>query len=467
MAGKYNKDERSVPTDEEIRAFTPPNSTDAERSLLGALLIDPDTLIRVADTINPDDFYDARHGIIYGAIIKLYELRKPIDLITLSSALKDTKELAQIGGMAYLTDLAGAVPSATHAEEYGHIVAGKATLRRLDIAGHSISGMAHDEAKKLEDILDEAEQALFTVSQKHLKQNFISVSDVLADSFDRLDALHKDKDQLRGVPTGYPEMDHLLAGLQRSDLIILAARPSMGKTSFVLNIAAHVAINEGTPVGIFSLEMSKEQLIDRMLASESGIDSWKLRTGNLEDKDFERLNRAMGKMAEAPIYIDDSAMSNSLEMRTKARRLQAEHGLGLIIIDYLQLMSGRGGGSSDNRVNEISEISRSLKGLARELDVPVIALSQLSRAVESRHPQIPQLSDLRESGSIEQDADVVMFIYREDYYNKESDRKNIADILIRKHRNGPVGDVELFFSPELMLFRSLQNGTRTRETSLE
>jgi replicative DNA helicase len=213
--------------------------------------------------------------------------------------------------------------------------------------------------------------------------------------------------------------------------------------------------------------MSKEQLIDRMLASESGIDSWKLRTGNLEDKDFERLNRAMGKMAEAPIYIDDSAMSNSLEMRTKARRLQAEHGLGLIIIDYLQLMSGRGGGSSDNRVNEISEISRSLKGLARELDVPVIALSQLSRAVESRHPQIPQLSDLRESGSIEQDADVVMFIYREDYYNKESDRKNIADILIRKHRNGPVGDVELFFSPELMLFRSLQNGTRTRETSLE
>ncbi|MBP9827071.1 replicative DNA helicase [Candidatus Saccharibacteria bacterium] len=465
MAENRRAKDKPVPTEAELRRLTPANSPQAERSLLGAILLDSDTLIRIADIVTSDDFYEQRHSLIFEQIIKLYEQRKPIDLVTLSENLTALKQLDLVGGISYLTELANAVPSSTHAPEYAKIVAGKATLRRLDIAGHTISGLAHEEERELEDLLDEAERSLFTVSQKHLKQNFISIKDVLADSFDRLDALHKDKKQLRGVPTGFKEMDNLLAGLQKSDLIILAARPSMGKTSFVMNIAAHVAIKEGIPVGIFSLEMSKEQLIDRLLASESGIDSWKLRTGNLEDKDFEKLNRAMGIMAEAPIFIDDSAMTNSLEMRTKARRLQAEHGLGLIIIDYLQLMSGKGGGS-ENRVNEISEISRSLKALAREVDVPVIALSQLSRAVEQRHPQIPQLSDLRESGSIEQDADVVMFIYREDYYNKESERKNIADVLVRKHRNGPTGDVELFFSPELMLFRSLDSASR-RKTSLE
>ncbi|QQS27369.1 replicative DNA helicase [bacterium] len=449
------------PTEAELAKLSPPHSIQAERSLLGTILLDADSLIKVADIVVADDFYDRRNGIIYETFVKLYEKRRPIDLVTLSEDLKSNKELENIGGMTYLTELAGSEATTAHAAEYARLVAGKATLRRLDVAGHAISGLAHDETRELEGLLDEAEQALFSVSQKHLKQNFISIKDVLADSFDRLDALHKDKQQLRGVPTGFKEMDRLLAGLQRSDLIILAARPSMGKTSFAMNIAAHVAIKEGIPVGIFSLEMSKEQLIDRLLASESGIDSWKLRTGNLEDKDFEKLNRAMGVMAEAPIFIDDSAMANALEMRTKARRLQTEHGLGLIIIDYLQLMSGRAS-SDGSRVNEISEISRSLKGLARELDVPVIALSQLSRAVEQRHPQIPQLSDLRESGSIEQDADVVMFIYREDYYNKESERRNISDILVRKHRNGPTGDVELFFSPELMLFRSLD---RKREGS--
>jgi len=451
----------SPPTEAELAKLSPPHSIQAERSLLGTILLDADSLIKVADIVVADDFYDRRNGIIYETFVKLYEKRRPIDLITISEDLKSNKELENIGGMTYLTELAGSEATTAHAAEYARLVAGKATLRRLDVAGHTISGLAHDETRELEGLLDEAEQALFSVSQKHLKQNFISIKDVLADSFDRLDALHKDKQQLRGVPTGFKEMDRLLAGLQRSDLIILAARPSMGKTSFAMNIAAHVAIKEGIPVGIFSLEMSKEQLIDRLLASESGIDSWKLRTGNLEDKDFEKLNRAMGVMAEAPIFIDDSAMANALEMRTKARRLQTEHGLGLIIIDYLQLMSGRAS-SDGSRVNEISEISRSLKGLARELDVPVIALSQLSRAVEQRHPQIPQLSDLRESGSIEQDADVVMFIYREDYYNKESERRNIADVLVRKHRNGPTGDVELFFSPELMLFRSLD---RKRESS--
>jgi replicative DNA helicase len=453
---------KPVPTEAELAKFVPPHSQQAERSLLGAILLDADSLIRVADIVAADDFYEQRHNTIFETILKLYEQRKPIDLVTLSESLKDAKHLEQTGGMTYLTELANSVASSAHVAEYAKIVAGKATLRRLDVAGHTISGLAHDETRELEGLLDEAEQSLFAVSQKHLKQNFISIQDVLADSFDRLDALHKDNQQLRGVPTGFKDLDKLLAGLQRSDLIILAARPSMGKTSFVMNIASHVAIKEGIPVGIFSLEMSKEQLIDRLLASESGIDSWKLRTGNLEDKDFEKLNRAMGVMAEAPIFIDDSAMANALEMRTKARRLQAEHGLGLIIIDYLQLMNGRAS-SDGNRVNEISEISRSLKALARELDVPVIALSQLSRAVESRHPQIPQLSDLRESGSIEQDADVVMFIYREDYYNKETERRNISDILIRKHRNGPTGDVELFFSPELMLFRSLDQSHKRPE----
>ncbi len=449
-------DQRDYNTGSLERSLTPPHNLDAEKSLLGALLIDSDALIRVADIVHDDDFYDHRHGIVYSAILHLYEQRKPIDLITISNYLQGQKKLKEIGGMTFLTELAANVPSATHAAEYAKIASSKATLRRLDLAGHTIAGFAHDENKPLEDILDESEQALFQVSQKHLKQNFISASQILADSFDRLDALHKDKKQLRGVPTGFAAMDNLLAGLQRSDMIILAARPSVGKTSFALNVAANVAIREGVPVGIFSLEMSKEQLIDRMLAMESGIDSWKLRTGNLEDKDFEKLNSAMGVLAEAPIYIDDSALINSLEMRTKARRLQAEHGLGLIIIDYLQLMSGRSNSGSDNRVNEVSEISRSIKGLARELDVPVIALSQLSRAVESRNPPIPQLSDLRESGSIEQDADVVMFISREDRWNKETERKNIADIIIAKHRNGPTGDVELFFSPELMLFRSLE-----------
>jgi replicative DNA helicase len=452
-----------APSEAELAKLMPPHSPQAERSLIGTILLDSDSLIKVADIVAADDFYEQRHGSIYETIVKLYERRRPIDLITLSEELKSQKKLDSVGGMTYLTELAGAEATTAHAAEYARLVAAKATLRRLDVAGHAISGLAHDEARELEGLLDEAEQALFSVSQKHLKQNFISIQDVLADSFDRLDALHKDKKQLRGVPTGFKEMDRLLAGLQKSDLIILAARPSMGKTSFVMNVAAHVAIKEGIPVGIFSLEMSKEQLIDRLLASESGIDSWKLRTGNLEDKDFDKLNRAMGVMAEAPIFIDDSAMANALEMRTKARRLQAEHGLGLIIIDYLQLMSGRAS-SDGNRVNEISEISRSLKALARELEVPVIALSQLSRAVEQRHPQIPQLSDLRESGSIEQDADVVMFIYREDYYNKDSERRNIADILVRKHRNGPTGDVELFFSPELMLFRSLDKRRSSVQT---
>lgn len=433
----------------------PPQNIQAEDSLIGSLLLDREAIIKVADIVAGDDFYVDKNRLIFEAILALYEKREPIDVVTLSNKLESMGELDNIGGAAYLTELVNGVPSAAHVAHYAQIVAQKATLRRLIEASAKINGLAYDEDAPLDGLLDSAEQTLFEVSQKHLKQNFSPIREVLAESFDRLDALHKDKKQLRGLPTGFRVLDNLLAGLQKSDLIILAARPSMGKTSLAMNIAQNVAVKSGVPVGIFSLEMSKEQLIDRMLSGEAKIDSWKLRTGNLEDRDFEKINKAMGILAEAPIYIDDSAMANVMEMRTKARRLQSEHDLGLIVIDYLQLMSGRNN-SSDNRVQEISEISRGLKGLARELNVPVIALSQLSRSVEARHPQIPQLSDLRESGSIEQDADVVMFIYREDYYNKESERENIADIFIKKHRNGPTGDVELYFEADKMLFKNIE-----------
>jgi len=436
-----------------LKVKAPPQNPQAEASLIGSLLIDKDAIIKIADIVHTDDFYVDKNGLIFSAIIKLFEKREPLDVITLSEELEKQGNLKEVGGASYLTDLVNGVPSASHVVQYAQIVAQKATLRRLIEASSLINSMAYDEEEQLDSLLDNAEKTLFDVSQKHLRQNFVSIKDVLAESFDRLDSLHKDKDSIRGVPTGFTGIDNVLAGLQKSDLIILAARPSMGKTSLALNIAQNVATKQGVPVGIFSLEMSKEQLIDRLLASEAGIDSWKLRTGNLEDKDFEKINKAMGVLAEAPLYIDDSAMANVMEMRTKARRLQSEHDLGLIVIDYLQLMSGRAG--SDNRVQEISEISRGLKGLARELNVPVIALSQLSRSVEQRTPKIPQLSDLRESGSIEQDADVVMFIYREDYYEKETEKKNIAEVLIKKHRNGPTGDVELFFQPEQTLFRSI------------
>ncbi|MEI8072870.1 MAG: replicative DNA helicase [Candidatus Saccharibacteria bacterium] len=438
------------------QAIVPPQNPEAESSLIGSLMIDKDAIIKVADIVNADDFYVTKNSQIFESIVGLFERREPIDVVTLADSLEKKGVLDDIGGASYLTELVNSVPSSAHVAQYARIVADKATLRRLIQAAGSINNMAYSEDGALDVVLDEAEQALFAVSQKHLKQNFIPIQEVLTQSFERLDGLHKDKHSLRGVPTGYRGLDNLLAGLQNSDLIILAARPSMGKTSFAINIAQHVATKEGIPVGIFSLEMSKEQLIDRMLSSEAGIDSWKLRTGNLEDSDFEKINKAMGSLSEAPIFIDDSAMANVMEMRTKARRLQSENDLGLIVIDYLQLMSGRNS-NGENRVQEISEISRGLKGLARELNVPVIALSQLSRSVEMRSPKIPQLSDLRESGSIEQDADVVMFIYREDYYEKDSERKNIADILIKKHRNGPTGEVELFFQPEQMLFKNLDS----------
>lgn len=433
-----------------------PQNVDAEASLLGALLIDTDAIVKIADTIAPRDFFEKRHELIYEAIIYLYDHHKAIDVLTLSDRLSDSGYLDAVGGSSYLTELTNFVPTAAHVEQYADIVAQKALRRRLISASNDIVNLGYDESKQLRELIEEAETRLFEVSQQHIKQDVISLESILADSFDRLDELHKDKDKVRGVPTGFKDVDNILAGFQKSDLIILAARPSMGKTALALNLAKNVALNEQQPVLVFSLEMSKEQLVDRLLAMQSGVNAWALRTGNLTDSDFEQIGHAMGSLSEAPIYIDDSPGITISDLRTKARREAHQHDLGLIIVDYLQLMSGGGRFSGDgNRVQEISEISRGLKGVARELNVPVIALSQLSRSVESRSPQIPQLADLRESGSIEQDADVVAFIYREEYYNPETDRKNIADVLIKKHRNGRVGNVELYFDRDKQLFKSL------------
>ncbi len=434
----------------------PPQNLEAEASLLGAVLIDTNAIVKIADVITVSDFYDPRHGKIYESIVRLYEKHSPIDVLTLSDQLKALGFLEEIGGPAFLTELTNFVPTAAHVEQYAEIVAQKALRRRLISASQDITGLGYDEAQNLQELIELAESRLFEVSQKHIKQDITSLETILAESFDRLDELHKDKGKLRGVPTGFKDLDNKLAGLQRSDLIILAARPSMGKTALALNIAHNVSLKAELPVLIFSLEMSKEQLVDRMLAMESGVDAWALRTGNLTDSDFEKLGHAMGSLSEAQIYIDDSPGITVSELRTKARREAHTRPLGLIVIDYLQLMSGGNRfGSEGNRVQEISEISRGLKGIARELNVPLLALSQLSRSVESRSPQIPQLSDLRESGSIEQDADVVAFIYREDYYNPDTERKHITDIFIKKHRNGPTGGVELYFESEKQRFRSL------------
>ena len=434
----------------------PPQNLDAEVSLLGAVLIDEEVLTRVTDTIGSDDFYDKRHKAIFAAMLKLYETHKPVDLLTLSDELKKKDELDMIGGMNYLTELTNMVPTAAHAEHYADMITQKAMRRRLIKASSEIAEMGFNEDQQVSELLEKAEAEIFAVSDKNLRNDLMSLEQILTESFDRLDELHKDKSKIRGVRTGYRDMDKLLAGFQRSDLIILAARPAMGKSTFALNLAHNIAVQEKQAVLVFSLEMSKEQLVDRMLADEAGVDAWNIRTGNLSDEDFEKLSHAMGVLAEAPIYIDDTPGVSVLEMRTKARREAHNHPLGLIVVDYLQLMSGSNrSGYSDNRVQEISEISRGLKLIARELNVPVLALSQLSRTVESRNPPIPQLSDLRESGSIEQDADIVMFVYREDYYKEDTENQHVTDILVKKHRNGPTGSVQLYFHPERLKFMSL------------
>jgi replicative DNA helicase len=442
--------------DPRTHSSQPPQNLEAEASLLGAILIDPDALVKVADTIATEDFFDARHQRIYEAITTLYEKRSPIDVLTLADQLKTNGFLDSIGGPSYLTELTNFVPTAAHAEQYADIVAQKAVRRRMIKASQEIVSLGFDESKPMRELIEEAETSLFQVSQQHVKQSIVSLESILAESFERLDDLHKDKKKIRGVPTGFRDLDNMLAGLQRSDLFILAARPSMGKTAFVMNLAHQIAVQAKESVLIFSLEMSKEQLVDRLLSMESGVDAWALRTGNLTDNDFEKLSLAMGTLSEAPIYIDDTPGITVGDLRTKARREAHKHPLGLIVVDYLQLMSGGSRfSSSDNRVQEVSEISRGLKGVARELNVPLISLSQLSRSVDSRSPAIPVLSDLRESGSIEQDADIVAFLYREDYYNPDTDRQNIMEVHIRKHRNGPTGTVELYFDRERQRIRSL------------
>jgi replicative DNA helicase len=440
----------------------PPHNTDAEASLLGSILIDSDAIVKVADIVREDDFYDQKHGTIYQALKSLYSQHSPIDVLTLSNKLKGEDKLKDVGGSEYLTELTNFVPSAAHVLEYAQIVSAKAMRRRIIRTSQDIIDLGYNEDGPVQELIESAETKLFEVSSSRIKQDVVSLENILTESFERLDELHKDKGTIRGVPTGFKDLDNILAGFQKSDLFVLAARPSMGKTALSLNFAHNVAVKASQPVLLFSLEMSKEQLVDRLLAAEAGVNAWNLRTGNLTDSDFEKIGHAMGTLSEAPIYIDDTPGITVNDLRTKARREAHKRPLGLIIVDYLQLMSGTArGGDSGNRVQEISEISRGLKGIARELNVPLIALSQLSRSVESRHPQIPQLADLRESGSIEQDADVVAFLYCEDYYNPDTERKNVTDIFIKKHRNGPIGAIELYFDREKQRYRSLSKRQST------
>ena len=422
----------------------PPHSQEAEQSVLGALLLDKDAVISVAEFLLSDDFYDERHKEIYEAILTLFEERSAVDVLTVAEKLKKNKSLKRIGGASYLTDIANMVPTAAHVEHYGKIVKDLSVKRALMKAASRLVDFSADEGITSGELLDRAEAEVFSLTQKHLTKAFTSVRDTLAESFDRLDELHKQGEGLRGISTGFESLDNALAGMQKSNLIILAARPGIGKTSFALGIAQSAAVNDKKNVGFFSLEMSKEELVDRLLVSQADIDAWRLKTGKLTEEDFTKLSNAMGVLAEAPLFIDDTPALSILEMRTKARRLQVEHGLDLIVIDYLQLARSR---QLENRVQEVSEISQGFKNLARELKVPVLALSQLSRGVEQRGTRKPQLSDLRESGSIEQDADVVMFLWKEEEDNNENIVLDIA-----KHRNGPLASVQLFFKGDRIKF---------------
>ena len=442
----------------------PPHNIDAEQSLLGCLMIDTEALPRVIDRIVPADFYKHIHQTVFESIVHLYSRHDPIDILSVGNRLDEMGKLKEVGGRAYLVELSNTTPTAAHIAHYADIVRKKATLRRLISTANDIVRMGYDEGEdELEHVLDKAEQQLFSVSQKMLKQNFVPMTDILAKAFDRIDELHRERGKLRGLPTGFQELDNVLAGLQSSDLIILAARPSVGKTSFALDIGRQVAIRTKQPVAIFSLEMSKEQLVDRMICTQANVDLWKMRTGRLSerDNDFPRIGEALGILAEAPIFIDDTPAVNIMEIRAKCRRLQAEHGLGLVVVDYLQLMESYGSKDDGNRTQEVSRISRGLKQLARELSVPVIVLSQLNRAVELTKPAIPRLAHLRESGSIEQDADVVLFIYRKaadpNFRGEElsPEDKTHAEVHIAKHRNGPTGLIRLYWDAARASFKSL------------
>ncbi|HEX7017890.1 MAG TPA: replicative DNA helicase [Patescibacteria group bacterium] len=432
-----------------MKAKVPPHDLAAEASVLGAILIDPNAIVQVADVLRSDSFYDPAHQVVYEAMTELYDKREPIDAVTLANQLKKKSMLTKAGGSAAIAELTNTVSTAANVVQYAQLVAEAALRRRLITMSGELSELAFDEAKESRDILDTIEQNVFALSQKSDRQSFIPIKDTLAESFERLDELQKNGGDLRGLPTGFADIDNLLAGFQKSNLIILAARPGMGKTAFSLNIAQHAAVAAKKKVAFFSLEMSKEELVDRLLVSQSDIDAWRLKTGRLDQQDFLKLSDGMGVLAEAQIFIDDTPGLSIFEMRTKARRLMAEHQIDLLIVDYLQLAQGR---TRDNRVQEVAEISQGLKNIARELRIPVLALSQLSRAVESRGEKVPQLSDLRESGSIEQDADVVMFLYRRDDDIRES-----VSVKVAKHRNGATGDVDLYFRGDRLKFYGLEN----------
>ncbi|MBU1152025.1 replicative DNA helicase [Patescibacteria group bacterium] len=441
-------------------SMVPPYSLEAEKSVLGSLIIDKDAVIKISDFLSASDFYHDAHRILYQCILDLYDKRSPIDMVTLTNILEGKGELKNVGGASYITELASEVPTSTHIFQYATIVREKSILRNLIMVGDKIRGLGYMQNEKVDALIDQAEKSLFSVSQNFIADKFVHVRDVLNMTYEKISDLHDPdaKEKYRGVPTGFKSLDHILSGFQPSDLVILAARPSMGKTAFALNIAQNVA-KKGLSVGIMSLEMAKEQLVERMFCSLLEVDSWKMRTGKLTDDDFSKIGTVMDEMNSMKIFIDDSVGSSISELKAKARRLKMEHGLDLLVIDYLQLMSmgGIGGMSINNRVQEISEISRSLKGLARDLAIPILALSQLSRAVELRPSKVPQLSDLRDSGAIEQDADVVMMMYREDYYEEDTDKKGVTDLYVRKHRNGPIGHAQLGFKKEQMRFMDIEN----------
>lgn len=433
----------------------PPQNPEAEEAVLGSLLIDPEAVGKIAPFLKPEDFYRERNGLIYGTMLAIYDRNEPVDFMTLSDELKRKGRYDEVGGLIYLSHLVGVVPTAFHVEHYARIVERTAVKRRLISASGKIAEVAYDDSLDVDTTLEKAEQLLFSISQRRVTRDFEELGDILADYFQEMERRAAQGEGGRGIPTDYIELDKLTGGLQRSDLIILAARPSMGKSSWALNIVQNAALRHHAKCAIFSVEMSKQQLAHRLLCSVSGVDATKLRLGMVNEAEWRKLHHAFELLSEAPIYIDDTPSITVTEMRSKARRLYAkEDGLDMVVVDYLQLVTTAR--ASDNRVQEISEISRSLKALARELNAPVLALSQLSRAVESRTPHIPMLSDLRESGSLEQDADVVLFIYREDMYNRESEKKGIADILVAKHRNGPTGQFSLLFLERTTRFEDLE-----------
>jgi len=433
----------------------PPQHIEAEKALLGSIMIKPEAMNDVLDIVSPESFYVDKHRLIYQAMLELFSKSEPIDLLSLSSKLESAGTLEQIGGRSFLAELVHTVPSAGNVKHYANLVEKKSMMRKLIEAADYLSELGYEETLDIEDLLDKAEKKVFDVTSMPTLHKFIALKEALGDAWERLEHLHQSKDELRGIKTGFRDLDSMLAGLQKSDLIILAARPSMGKTALALDIARQAAVQYDTPVGIFSLEMSAQQLVDRMLAAQSRVNAWKLRTGKIStDNEFDQIRNSLDLLAKAPIYIDDQPSNTILKMRSVARRLKSEHGLGLIIVDYLQLMVSQNARTNDSQYQLVTEISRSLKTLARELDTPVLALSQLSRAVEQRRGR-PRLSDLRDSGSIEQDADVVMFIHRDDKMNEDSDRPNIAEILVEKHRNGPTGRVELYFDDKRVTFLSV------------